>query len=66
MLFTCRRYRKSRTYRVLIAYLSRTYHALNFADVFVGIIYIVYNTEEMMVFYLKDDAKIQKIFEICK
>ena len=66
MLFTCRRYRKSRTYRALMSHLSRTYHALKFAGVFVGIIYIVYNTGELMIFYLKDDAKIRKYFDICK
>ena len=30
-----------------MTHLSRTYHALNFARVFVGIIYIVYNTREL-------------------
>ena len=39
--------RKPRTYRVLISHLSRTYHALNFARVFVCIIYVVYNTREL-------------------
>ena len=40
--------RKPRTYRVLMTHLSRTYHALNFACYFVGIIYIVYNTREII------------------
>ena len=30
-----------------MTHLSRTYHALNFARFFVGIIYIVYNTREL-------------------
>lgn len=41
---TLKEYRLSRTYRALTTHLSRTYHALNFACNFVGIIYIVYNT----------------------
>ena len=40
--------RKTRTYLALITYLSRTYHALNFACYFVGIIYYVYNTGEII------------------
>ena len=40
--------RKPRTYRVLMAHLSRTYHALNFAFNYIGIIYIVYNTREIV------------------
>ena len=51
--------RKSRTYHALISHLSRTYHALNFACIFVGIIYVVYNTEEL-VFLREKDKKIRK------
>ena len=40
--------RKPRTYRVLMTHLSRTYHALNFAFNYIGIIYIVYNTREIV------------------
>ena len=40
--------RKPRTYRVLMTHLSRTYHALNFAFNYIGIIYKVYNTGKMM------------------
>ena len=45
---TLKGHRKPRTYRVLTTHLSRTYHALNFARYFIGIIYIVYNTGEMI------------------
>ena len=51
---------KFRTYRVQVAHLPRTYHALIFHFFFIGIIYKVYNT--VMLLFLREEEWRRTLF----